>query len=119
MAEKLTPAALMQAVNEALESKQAKNIKILETRELTILADYFIICTATSTTHIKTLTDEVEKRTKELGEPPLHIEGYRSGGWILIDLGCVIVHIFLEETRDFYGMEHLWGDAREICPKES
>ena len=109
-----TPKEIMQTVCDVLDKKQARNVEVLETGKLTTLADYFIICTATSTTHIKTLSDEVEKTMKEMGEPPLHVEGYRSGGWILMDLGCVIVHIFLEETRQFYSMERLWGDARTV-----
>lgn len=116
MAEKLSPKEIMEAAYSALESKMGKEIKVLETTELTILADYFIICTASSTTHIKTLCDEVEKRVENLGETPRHVEGYRSGGWVLLDLGCVIVHIFLEEQREFYGMERLWSDARAVEP---
>jgi len=104
----------MRAVVDALNEKKAKEVKVLETRDLTILADYFVICTATSTTHIKTLTDEVEKKLEERGERPLHVEGYRSGGWVLVDLGCVIVHIFLDEQREFYSLERLWGDAKEV-----
>ena len=114
MAERVTPKELMQAIYNVLEDKMARNVKVLETTELTILADYFIICTATSTTHIKALTDEIEKCAEELGERPLHVEGYRSGGWILVDLGCVIVHVFLEEMREFYDMERLWGDRIKL-----
>lgn len=112
-----SPKDIMQTAYSALENKMGKGIKVLETTDLTILADYFIICTATSTTHIKALADEVEKRMKELEEPLLHVEGYRAGGWILMDLGCVIVHIFLEEQREFYGMERLWGDAKTVEPE--
>ena len=119
MADKgMTANQVMQAVVEALQSKKAKEVKVLETGELTILADYFVICTATSTTHIKTLSDEVQKQLEEKGETILHVEGYRSGGWVLIDLGCVIVHIFLDEQREFYSLERLWGDAKEIAVEE-
>jgi len=98
----------------ALDNKKAKNIKLLKTDEITILADYFIICTAGSTTQLKTLSDEVEKVLKENGEIPLRREGHRSGGWVLIDYGCVVVHLFLQEERDFYTLERLWGDAEDI-----
>jgi ribosome-associated protein len=98
----------------ALDSKKAKDITLLETKDITVLADYFIICTAGSTTQIKTLTDEVDKALTEQGEPALRTEGYRNGGWVLVDFGCLIVHIFLQEIREFYDLERLWSDAPQI-----
>ena len=83
----------------------AKDIKLLCTTEQTVLADYFVICTATSSTHVKTLTDEVDKRPLRAGRGlPI---GTGEGG----DFGCVIVHIFQKEMREFYNLEHLWSDA--------
>ena len=110
----LTPIKIAGFVVNALDGKKAREIKLLGTRDITILADYFVICTANSTTQLKTLSDEVEKILKENGEMPLRREGHRSGGWVLIDFGCVVVHIFLEETREFYTLERLWGDADDI-----
>ena len=80
----LTPREIAETAVKTLDAKQAKDIKLLHTTDLTVLADYFIICTATSSTHVKTLTDEVDKALSELGEPPLRREGYRGGGscWI-------------------------------------
>ena len=98
----------------ALDAKKAHDIKLLKTEDITVLANYFIICTATSTTQIKTLSDEVCKVLTEHGERELRTEGYRDGGWIVVDFGCVIVHIFLDETRKFYNLEHLWSDAPEV-----
>ncbi len=97
-----------------LDSKKAQDIKLLKTRDITVLADYFVICTATSTTHIKTLSDELNKSLAENGEPALRTEGYRGGGWVLVDFGCIIAHIFLDEARKFYSLEHLWNDAPEV-----
>ena len=110
----LSPQELAVQVVKALDSKKAQDIKVLKTYELTVLADYFIICTASSTTQIKTLTGEVEKIAKDNGEPLPRSEGYRSGGWVLVDYGSVVVHLFLKELRDFYSLERLWGDAQEI-----
>ena len=110
----LTPTEVAGFVVSALDSKKAKDINLLRTTEITILADYFVICTAGSTTQLKTLSDEVEKTLKKNGESPLRREGHRSGGWILIDFGCVVVHLFLQEERDFYTLERLWGDADDI-----
>ena len=110
----LSPYGVAQKALAALDEKQARDIKVMKTDKLTILADYFLICTATSTTHIKTLADEVEKVLAESGEPALRREGYRGGGWVLIDFGCVIIHLFLAEQREFYALERLWSDAESI-----
>ncbi|MDR3278252.1 MAG: ribosome silencing factor [Oscillospiraceae bacterium] len=110
----LTPLEIAKLAVTALDNKKASDIKVLETRDVTVLADYFIICTAGSTTQIKALSDEVDKVLKENGEPPLRTEGYRSGGWVLVDFGCVVVHLFLKDLREFYALERLWGDAREL-----
>ena len=109
----LLPKEVARLVVEALDSKNGQEIKALRIEELTVLANYFVICTATSTTQIKTLADEVEKVLEENGEIPKKREGYRDGGWILIDFGCVVVHLFLEEARAFYQLERLWSDAVE------
>ena len=114
----LTPAEVAALAVRALDEKQARDIKVLKTDKLTVLADYFIICTATSTTHIKTLSEETDKFLSDAGEAPRRREGYRGGNWVLLDFGCVIVHIFLEDTRAFYNLERLWGDA-EIIPVET
>jgi ribosome-associated protein len=110
----LSPFAAAALAVKALDGKMARDLTVLKTDKLTILADYFILCTATSTTHIKTLADEVDKVLSEAGEPPLRREGYRSGGWVLLDFGSVIVHLFLKETREFYNLERLWSDAEEM-----
>jgi len=110
----LTPSEIAGFAVNALDNKKAKEIKLLRTSEITILADYFIICTAGSSTHLKTLSDEVERALKTNGEIPLRREGHRSGGWVLIDFGCVVVHLFLREERDFYTLERLWGDAEDV-----
>ncbi|MCD8322497.1 MAG: ribosome silencing factor [Oscillospiraceae bacterium] len=99
---------------QALADKQASDIRLLKTTELTVLADYFLICTANSTPHVRTLYDEVDKRLSEAGMPPVRREGYRNSNWLLLDFGCLIVHIFQKETREFYNLERLWSDAQEI-----
>lgn len=98
----------------ALDDKQGTDIRLLKTEELTVLADYFVICTANSTTHVRTLYDEVDKRLSMAGQPPIRREGYRNSNWLLLDFGSLIVHIFQKETREFYNLERLWDDAQEI-----
>jgi len=109
-----TPIEIAGHVVNALDNKKAQDIKVLRTTDITILADYFVICTAGSTTQLKTLSDEVEMVLKEKGENPLRREGHRSGGWVLIDFGCVVVHLFSKEAREFYTLERLWGDAEDV-----
>ena len=110
----LEPIKIAELVVNTLDSKKAKDIKLLKTSKITSLADYFVICTAGSTIQLKTLSDEVEKTLKENGEMPRKREGRGAGGWILIDFVCVVVHLFLQETRDFYALDRLWSDAEEI-----
>ena len=110
----LTPFEVAKHALSALSDKKAKDVKMLRTYEVTTLADYFIIATATSSTHLKTLSDEVEKQLKESGENQLRREGHRTGEWILLDYGCVIVHLFMQETREFYTLERIWSDAEDV-----
>jgi iojap-like ribosome-associated protein len=110
----MTSAEVMKMIVKTLDSKKALDIKVLRTDKITILADYFVICTGTSSTHVKTLSEETDKVLSENGEAPLRTEGYRGGGWVLVDFGCVILHIFTDETRKFYGLERLWGDATPV-----
>ena len=114
----LTPLEMVKLAVSALDGKNARDIKVLNTHNITVLADYFVICTATSTTQIKALADEVDKVLSENGEPPLRTEGYRSGGWVLVDFGCIIVHLFLGEMREFYALERLWSDASALDVNE-
>ena len=97
----------------ALDSKKGMEIKVLKTEELTTLADYFVICTASSTTQIKALSDVCEEAMERNGERVHHIEGHRGGTWVLMDFSSVVVHIFMDEARKFYDLERLWGDAQE------
>ena len=98
----------------ALDSKKGKEIKLIRIDKITTLAEYFVICTGTSNTQINALGDEVEKELTLAGEEPLHREGYRGGTWVLLDYGCVIVHVFQDEARKFYDLERLWSDAEVI-----
>ena len=102
---------LAAVIVKALDAKKGENIQLLKTQDLTTLADYFVICTASSSTHVKTLTDAA---ADDVGEPVLRREGHRSGSWVLLDYGCVIVHVFQDEARKFYDLERLWSDAEVV-----
>ena len=110
----MTPKEMALTIAGALDSKKGMDIKVLETGALTTLADYFVICTATSTTQIKAMSDACEEAMEKNGEQVHHIEGHRGGTWLLMDFSAVVVHIFMDEARKFYDLERLWGDAEEI-----
>lgn len=110
----LTPAEIAGIAAKALDDKKARDVKVLKTAEQTVLADYFVICNGTSSTHIKALVDEVDKQLSEAGEPPIRREGLRSDIWVLMDFGSVIVHVFTDEARKFYNLERLWSDTEEV-----
>ena len=98
-----------------MEEKKGLNIKLLEVTEVTTLAEYFLICTGTSSTQIKTLCDAVEEAVEACGEPLLHREGHRSGTWVLLDFGSLVCHVFTDETRSFYDLERMWNDAKPVA----
>lgn len=98
----------------AISSKKGLNIKLIEIGDISSLADYMVIATGTSSAHVKAIADEVEYQLDEAGISVSHIEGYRSNSWILLDYVDVIVHIFSDEAREFYDLERLWQDGKEI-----
>ncbi len=101
----------------ALDSRKAMDIEILHVGDLTVMADYFVICSGSSGTQIRTLGDEVEYQLKEqLDLMPLHREGSAASNWVLLDYGYFIVHVFHRDARDFYKLEHLWADADRVNP---
>ena len=111
----MTPKETALLLAKALDSRKGINIKVLETGHLTTLADYFVLCSATSSTQIRALSDACEKAMKEqAGEAPHHVEGHRGGTWGLLDFSAVVVHIFNEEAREFYDLERLWSDATPV-----
>ena len=99
----------------ALADKKAKEIQALEIGDLTTLAEYFVIATGSSNTQINALVDNVEKVLhEEAGEEALHREGSRGGTWVLLDYGCIAIHVFSSEAREFYGLERLWRDGKPL-----
>jgi len=111
----MTSYELTKEVIRILDNKKADSIEAIKVRDLTIVADYFVIASATNTTHVKALADEVDY---VLGEKfdlkPSHVEGYQYANWIVLDYSDVIVHIFFEETRNYYNLERLWSDGEKI-----
>ena len=101
-------------VTKALDDKKGIDIKLLKIDKVSSLADYFLICTGTSSTHVKTLCDYAEYTLENLGEKLLGREGHRGNSWELLDFGTVVVHVFTDEARKFYDLERLWADAEQV-----
>ena len=110
----LKPYEIAIAVTKALDEKKGMDIKLLKIDRVSSLADYFLICTGTSNTHVKTLCDYAEYTLENLGETMLGREGHRGNSWELLDYGCIVVHVFTDEARKFYDLERLWADAEVI-----
>lgn len=110
-----SPKELALLAARALSDKKGKEIQVLEISDLTTLADYFVIATGASSTQINALVDSVEKvLSEEAAEEPLHREGYHGGTWVLLDYGCIAIHVFNAEARQFYGLERLWHDGKPV-----
>ncbi len=98
---------------EAGLEKKAENIIIMEMKERTAFCDYFVIMSATSNVRVKSIADFIEEMMEDAGHKVRHREGYQEGQWVLLDFGDTVAHIFLHDTRAFYGLEGLWGDTRQ------
>lgn len=109
-----TAKELASIATKALDSKKGMNIKLLKIDRISSLADYFLICTGTSNTHVRTLCDYAEYALEEAGEKPLGREGHRGNTWELLDFGCLVIHVFTEDARKFYDLERLWVDAEQV-----
>ncbi len=99
---------------EALDDKLAQDIKVLDIRGISVLADYFLIATGKNSNHVKTLMDYVEEKMNEADFETKNVEGTHSGSWVLIDFNDIIVHIFDSENRAFYDLERIWSDGKVI-----
>lgn len=104
---------IMSIAANALNNKKAQELNVLKISDLTVLTEYFVLATATSSTHVRALCDEVEEKLEEAGLKPDHIEG-RATGWIVLDYGSVIVHIFTREQRAFYDLDRMWADGETV-----
>lgn len=102
---------LVEKIVSLMEEKKAREISIIDIENITEIADYFVICSGTSTTHIKSIADELEFKLGEAGLQAYHKEGYDTARWILLDYSDVVIHVFHQEDRGFYNLERLWSDG--------
>ncbi len=93
----------------ALDDLKARDITEIDVRGKSSVTDLMVIASGTSSRHVKSIADEVVRKAKQAGLPPLGVEGQREAEWVLVDLGDVVVHVMLPRVRDFYGLERLWG----------
>ncbi len=100
---------------EAAESKQAKDIKVLDLREITTFADFFVVCSGANARQIQAIADEIETHMKQRGEYPSSVEGYQNAEWVLLDYGDYLIHIFTEKARQYYDLERLWRDGKAVA----
>jgi ribosome-associated protein len=94
--------------------KKAADLTVLDVQGVSSVTDYFLVCSGKSATHVRTISDAIRQELKADGIRPLHAEGRPESGWVLLDYGDVLVHIFLEDTRAYYALERLWGDAPSV-----
>ena len=99
---------------QVMDSKKAKDIRLIKIEGISSLGDYFVVASASNTTQVKAIADEVEDEMTKLGLEPNRVEGRQSAQWILMDYYDVMVHVFLDEARSFYNMERLWSDAPQL-----
>jgi len=105
---------LTEKICKAASAKKANNLVILEMKGLTIATDYFVIGSAATATQVRAISDNIEEELEKLGINFLHKEGYNEGEWILLDYGDVVAHIFRDVNRDYYKLEELWQEAKQI-----
>ena len=110
----MTSKELALRIATVLDNHKANDIKVLEVTDVTSIADFFVLCTGNSSTHIKSLSGEVEYELEQEGVRPSHNEGVSTATWVLKDYGDVVVHIFGKEADEFYRLEHLWADAVKV-----
>lgn len=106
-------AKILEIAAAALDSKKAIDLSAIKVSDLTVITEYFLLASATSSTHVRALAEEVEEKLSEQGVEPLHIEG-RATNWILLDYGSVIVHVFTKDAREFYSLDRIWSDGEQV-----
>lgn len=99
--------------------KRAGDLVVLDVQRVSSVTDYFLICSGKSTTHLETITDAIRAELRSEGVNVLHAEGVAESGWVLLDYGDVLMHVFLEDTRLYYALERLWGDAPALTLEDS
>jgi len=109
-----SPQAVVNIAVQAAEDKKAYDVTVLDISEISVIADYFVICSGRSSTQVQAIVESIQEKLEKEGITALRREGFREGKWVLLDYGDVIIHVFQEAERQFYKLERLWGDARVV-----
>lgn len=104
----------LKTIVEALDNKKAEELRLIDIREVSTIADYFVITNGTNTSQIQALADSVEEKLAANGIHPRNVEGYNTANWILMDYNDILVHIFDKESRGFYDLERMWRDGKTV-----
>ncbi len=110
----MTAEEKLRLIVQATDAKKARDIVVLDLRGLTLMTDYFFICSGTSSTHIRTLSDAAVEAMKHAGMGGIRVEGYEGAVWVLMDYGDVIVHVMAPEQREYYALETFWTGAPQV-----
>ena len=110
----MTIEEMSQAVCKAASDKKARDIVVMDMKDLMSSTDYFVICSANTATQVRAIADNIEEELAKLGCVFNHKEGYRQGEWVLLDYGDVVAHVFMQDAREYYALERLWGDAKLV-----
>jgi len=108
----MTIEEMSQAICKAASDKKARDIVIMDMQGISSTTDYFVICSANTATQVRAIADNIEEELGKAGVDFNHKEGYREGEWVLLDYGDVVAHVFMQEAREYYALEQLWGDAK-------
>ncbi len=110
----LTMEQMVQQIAEACWEEKALDVVVLDVNHLTVIADYFVIAAGRNILQVKSIAEHVEDRLDQAGIKPLRREGHKEGIWVVLDYGSILFHVFRQEEREYYDLENLWGDAREV-----
>lgn len=99
---------------QAADDKKARDVVTLDISDISVICEYFVICSGASSPQVRAIAENIEEKLEEHGVRKLRIEGLKDAHWILLDYGCVVMHVFQERDREFYNLERLWGDARVV-----
>lgn len=105
---------IAQAIAKIADDKKAKDIVVLDLKDLSAFTDYFVICSGTSDRQVKTIAGAIEMEMKKKDVRPIGMEGYETGHWVLVDFGDVVAHVFYDDERHYYQLEKLWADAPQL-----
>lgn len=111
----MTDNQIIELIYKTLDEKKANRVKVLDISNISIMSDYMVVASAGNINHVHALAEYIEDELRKIGLHYTHMEGYKSGNWILMDYGNIVIHIFDESSREFYDLEHVWADGKAVA----